>query len=967
MNVRPENAVLAEIRQLPASLQVPAMRWLDRLLESGGGKGLDTTGSAAERLQLARLVASSEFAGQVLVRDWDWFVSALATGEFGRTPDSSTFAAIASDAGEDPTTVKSRLRRFRNRGLVHILWRILGGADDVWATLRSLSGLADRLVAVAVESSRRVLVERFGYPVGSDGNEIPLIVLAMGKLGGGELNFSSDIDLVFLYAEETETNGPRQLSAHEFFTRLSRHVVMLLEEVTEDGFVYRVDTRLRPFGDSGSPVVSLASLENYLLQHGRSWERYAYVKARVISPVGHTKISDELQSTIIDPFVYRRYLDYGVFESLRQMKSLIAAEVQRRELAENIKLGPGGIREIEFIAQSLQLVRGGADPQLRQRELKEALSRLGHGRGLGRAAVTVLLDAYEFLRRFENASQAIRDQQTHDIPVDPVDRARLALIMGFDDWPALRSQLDRHRENVSRQFAQVAFRGGESHGDDELAGTIASRWAANVSEQEWAESLRRDGYGDPDQLAKCISRFASTSILRQVDVTARKRLDQFMQSLLVLLKSRRHPTVACERVLSMVSQILRRSAYVALLNENPPVLERLVDLSERSAYLASEIERFPLLLDELLDPRLFSQQISAPAMRDELAERLAQVDPGDSEAVIETLARFQRAALFRIAVADVSENLPIMKVSDRLTELAEIVLNCALEVAWRDLVAKHGEPEFESGGQVRKAGFGVIAYGKLGGIELSYQSDLDLVFLHDSRGSAQETNGLKPLDNSMFFGRLVRRLVHFLTAQTSSGVLYEVDTRLRPSGRSGLLVISIDGFAKYQEDNAWTWEHQALLRARPVAGSAAVTREFERIRADTLRNRIRRDRLLDDVIAMRQKMRQQLDKSTATRFDLKQGEGGIGDIEFIVQYLVLKHAGREPALIHYSDNIRQLGTLGATGCLTEADVGQLQEAYKTYRLRTHRLALNDSLPLVDAREFLAEREFVKSVWAKEMK
>jgi glutamate-ammonia-ligase adenylyltransferase len=420
-------------------------------------------------------------------------------------------------------------------------------------------------------------------------------------------------------------------------------------------------------------------------------------------------------------------------------------------------------------------------------------------------------------------------------------------------------------------------------------------------------------------------------------------------------------------VLAIVSKIARRSAYVALLNENPAALERLAGLCGQSNYLAGEIARYPLLLDELLDPRLYSTEITPDSIRADLEERLRQTDAEDSEVRIDALAKFQRAILFRIAVADVSGNLPIMKVSDRLTDIAEVVLENALNIAWDDLVKRHGKPVCESAAGTRDAGFGVIAYGKLGGMELSYRSDLDLVFLHDSSGSRQETTGPKALDNTMFFGRLVRRLVHFLTTQTPSGALYEVDTRLRPSGGKGLLVVSTEGFEKYQEDNAWTWEHQALLRSRPVAGSAAVARKFERIRADTLRHRVHRDRLLDDVLSMRAKMRKQLDKSDDAVFDLKQGEGGIGDIEFLVQYLVLKNAHDLPALIHYPDNIRQLGTLEAVGCLSHDDVAQLQDAYKAYRLVTHRLALDGKSPQVANSQFASEREFVAAIWQREMR
>jgi glutamate-ammonia-ligase adenylyltransferase len=455
-------------------------------------------------------------------------------------------------------------------------------------------------------------------------------------------------------------------------------------------------------------------------------------------------------------------------------------------------------------------------------------------------------------------------------------------------------------------------------------------------------------------------------VQRQIDATAERRLGRFMPLLMLQLQGRQFPNLILERILKVIGQILRRSAYVSLLIENPAVLGRLVGLCRNSAYLAQEIARYPVLLDELLDPRLHSATITAASLREDLEQRVDSIDAGDSERQIETLGQFQRASLFRIAIADHSGNLPIMKVSDRLTELAEIVVERALDIAWADLVQKHGAPTCAASHGERMAGFGVIAYGKFGGMELSYRSDLDLVFLHDSSGPKQETNGDNPLDNSMFFGRLVRRLTHFLTAQTASGALYDVDTRLRPSGRSGLLVSTVDGFERYQEDNAWTWEHQALLRSRPVAGSAVIAREFERIRSETLRHRVHRDTLLEDVLSMRAKMRKQLDKSSAEQFDLKQGAGGIGDIEFLVQYLVLKNAGKNPAVIHYPDNIRQLGTLAAAGCLVESDVVRLQEIYKAYRLCLHRLALDEQPPLVGSDEFADERAIVTQIWKREL-
>jgi glutamate-ammonia-ligase adenylyltransferase len=958
-----------QLRGVPMELHMPVHHWADRLTDQypDFGRQLDALGE--QQVPLLRLVASSEYAAAVIARDWVWFHESLGKGLFQSRVDQQSLIAATLDIGadNDDAAVRSRLRRLRNRSLLHILWRALNAQDQVFETLRALSSLADALIEASMLYAERSLFTRFGYAMNADGKTIPLVVLAMGKLGGEELNFSSDIDLVFLYTEDGDTNGARSLSAREYFTRLSQLVVSLLDEVTEDGFVYRVDTRLRPFGESGPPVVSFSALENYLLQHGRSWERYAYVKARVLSPGARASDIRDLRTNVIEPFVYRRYLDYGVFESLREMKALIANEIRQRSLQDNIKLGPGGIREIEFIVQSLQLVRGGADEKLRRSELREALTRLGHSRGLGRAAVPTLLNAYDFLRKLENGIQAIRDQQTHDLPHTDADRARLQLVMGYSSWVELVNDLNLHRQRVTEQFSEVAFRGGDtSAAESDLDLTLSALWKSRMSVDDLSELLDSNGYEEPTLLASALIRFAETLLPGQIDATARKRLDRFMQGFLLSLRERSNPGIVCERVLAIISQIVRRSAYVALLNENPAALERLVGLCDQSNYLAGEIARYPLLLDELLDSRLYSTEISSYSIRTDLEERLTALGAEDSERKIEALAQFQRATLFRIAVADISGDLPIMKVSDRLTDLAEIVLEHALKIAWDDLVKRHGQPVYELDGRLCDAGFGVIAYGKLGGIELSYRSDLDLVFLHDSQGVHQETNGANPLDNSMFFGRLVRRLVHFLTAQTPSGVLYEVDTRLRPSGRRGLLVVNLDGFEKYQEDNAWTWEHQALLRSRPVAGSAKVAREFERIRADTLRNRVRRDRLLQDVLSMRAKMRKQLDKSNEDLFDLKQGEGGIGDIEFLVQYLVLKNAQEEPALIHYSDNIRQLGALEAVGCLLPADVLRLQNAYRAFRLATHRFALDDKPPLVPDAEFANERQFVISVWQREM-
>ena len=960
-----KDIVISDKLGLPEILRELIERWLGRLDKSR----YTLLFEPEYHPTVLRLVVSSDYAASILVREYEWLIEAARNGELARPLNADMLAEISSLPGRargDLEAMQASLRRCRNQRLLHILWRMVAGQDDVWQTLDSLSMLADALIASSIEFASASLAEEFGEPLNQRGEPLHIVVVAMGKLGGKELNFSSDVDLVFLYSEEGETQGKRRLSGHEYFTRLSRQIIRLLDEVTEDGFVYRVDTRLRPFGQSGPPVLSFVALENYLLQHGRSWERYAYVKARVVSSATPERVITEFQKNMIDPFVYRRYLDYGVFESLRDMKALIESEVRRRELAHNIKLGPGGIREIEFIVQSLQLVRGGAIQKLRSRSLREALSSLRDNRCLDSHSVKMLLEAYAFLRRVENAIQAIRDQQTHDLPTDMQDRARLILIMDYPNWESFEKDLVRHRDYVSREFEKIAFRGKDYQRSDRLTRLLATQWSTTADEDEWTAFLETEGYKDAEHIARAICGFSDDSLHRQTDVTARRRLNAFMPFFLASLRHRGSPAATCERMLAILLNIVRRSAYIALLNENSLVLDRLMDLCDQSMYLASQIKRFPVLLDELLDPRGLTEEISASGMREDMNSRLNQVDHQDQEAVIESLARFQRVALFRIAVADISGGLPIMKVSDRLTELAEIVLDKTLQLVWSELVEIHGEPRYETKHGSFRAGLGVIAYGKLGGIELSYRSDLDLVFLHDSQGSKQVTDGEKPIDNNIFFSRLIKRLMHFITTQTSSGALYEVDTRLRPSGRSGLLIISIDGFRKYQEDNAWTWEHQALLRSRPVTGSGAIARRFERIRADTLRDRVRRGRLREDVLSMRAKMSKALDQSSETHFDLKQGKGGIADIEFLVQYLVLKNVAAQPELIRYSDNIRQLDALKAAALLPACDVTELTRAYKDYRRCMHHLALNDQPAHVCQDEFILERDFVSEIWAREI-
>jgi glutamate-ammonia-ligase adenylyltransferase len=906
----------------------------------------------------------------------------------------------------------SALRRWRRREMVRIAWRDLAGWADFTETLTELSAFADAAIELAVQHARRGLVFIYGEPRSTTGVVQPLVVLAMGKLGGGELNFSSDVDLVFLFPEHGETDGARTIANEEFFTRLGQSVIRFLEAPTGDGLVLRVDMRLRPFGDSGPLVASFASFEDYLPRHGRDWERYAYVKARAIT--GRDSYA-EIYASAVRPFVYRRYLDYGVFESLREMKLLIEREVQRRELAEHIKLGPGGIREIEFIVQAFQVIRGGQDRRLQTPSLLRALELLGTSRLLPAGAVSELHAAYVFLRRLENRLQMLADAQTHVLPQDALSRERIAVAMGVASWAVLLAELNRHREHVIRQFRWVVF-GGVGRDNAGVKIDLGRLWDTQAETAALTESLVRAGFADSGEAARLLLELRSSSLVRKLDEPGRKRLQSLLPYLLediarsgdvrlsgpggtdpsgVIgvqdsgIPNQRTAEIQLQvlrRVLRIIEAIGQRSAYFALLQENARARARLVELCGHGDFLAQQIASHPLLLDELIDERLgvLPERASLEA---ELRSRLDQHSEEDAEHQVEALRHFQRAAIFRIATADLTGRLPLMRVSDRLTEVAEIIVEQAIELAWRQITAQYGVPTCGEGPDRRPVSICAVGYGKLGGMELGYSSDLDLVFLHDSSGESQETIGTRPIDNQLFFVRLAQRIMHLLTMHSAAGRLYEVDVRLRPSGKGGLLVTSVDAFAQYQQHDAWTWEHQALLHARAVAGAKELRCRFESIRLDVLANNVRRDTLCEEVRSMRERMRKELSKGGAAGpggqasftagpgpqlgrpggfFDIKQDAGGIADIEFLAQYWALRWAKDYPPVVMFSDTIRQLESVASADLVSQATVDVLTGAYRAYRSRTHHLSLAGVKPIVPAAEFIAERAAVTGVWNEAM-
>ncbi len=906
--------------------------------------------------------AASDFVANACARDAELLAQLIASGDLQRPLGTADYRArvpaLACGRTAEEAQALTELRRWRRRELVRIAWRDLAGWADLTATLEELSAFADQAIVSALGCARAALNARYGEPRAADGSVQPLVVIAMGKLGGAELNFSSDVDLVLLFPEHGETDGALRISNEEFFTRLGQGLVRLLQTPTAEGFVLRVDLRLRPFGDSGPLVSSFAAFEDYLPRHGRDWERYAYVKARAVTARAPYL---ELEASAIRPFVYRRYLDYGVFESLREMKALIEREVTRRELADHVKLGPGGIREIEFIAQTLQLTRGGRDRLLQTPSLLAALRRLGETGLLPREAVGELSEAYVFLRRLENRLQMLADAQTHRLPTDTMTRARIALAMRTTGWTALANEIEGQRTRVSRHF-HLVFSAGDDTDTTAVRIDLGRFWDTPAERAALAEALARAGFADGDEAARLLLELRASALVRKLDEAGRRRLQALLPALLAEVAHSTAQLPVLRRVLAIIEATGKRSAYFSLLRENGPARARLIELCRHGDFLASQIAAHPLLLDELIDERLLTQLPTRLSLAADLDARMQQLREDDAEQQVETLRQFQRAALFRVAVADLTHLLPLMQVSDRLTDIAELIVGQAMQLAWRQISDQFGVPQCGEGPDQRTVSVCAVGYGKLGGMELGYSSDLDLVFLHDSRGEPQQTRAARPIENQLFFVRLAQRIVHLLTMHSAAGRLYEVDVRLRPSGKGGLLVTNIEAFAEYQQREAWTWEHQALLHARAVAGAPTLRARFEAVRLEVLCNHVRRDTLRHEVRTMRERMRRELSRGDAQRFDIKQDPGGIADIEFLAQYWALNWAREHPPVAMFSDTIRQLESVASADLVPQRDVDVLTGAYRSYRARIHRLSLDGAPPIVPASEFGETRAAVTALW-----
>ncbi len=845
--------------------------------------------------------------------------------------DTESMTAFVQPLTLDRDSMREALRKLRTWVLCHLAVRDLAGDADLAEVTETMSAFADLAVGVAHDVERAALVKKYGKPLGPGSWVQELLIIGMGKLGGRELNVSSDIDLIFVYPEDGDTGGAKVISNFEFFERLGKRIIQALAEITEHGQVFRVDMRLRPHGDSGPLACSFDMLENYFITQGREWERYAWIKARVM----RGKRFDELEK-IARPFIFRKYLDFGAINAMRDLHSQIRREVTRKDRAHNIKLGPGGIREIEFIAQAFQLIRGGRDRDLQIKPTLKVLDALALHGTLASTIVDKLKAAYVFLRRLEHRLQYLDDAQTHDLPESADDRAMIARAAGFEDYAALLVELDMHRAAVSAHFDAV-------FGDPAKEGhALDSIWQDADDIERIVPTLEELGYADPERAARHLVTLKRGARYQQLPTNIRTRFDALIPRVVDVAANHLSPNETLSRCLDFIDVIGGRGAYLAMLQQYPEALKKVGDLVSASRWATQYLSRHPILLDELLDPRILSTAPDWSTFRDDLERRLAEVDP-DTERQMDIMREQHHTQVFRLLAQDLAGVVSVEQLADHLSALADLLLDLTIPLCWRKLRKRHRDDA---------PAFAVISYGKLGGKELGYASDLDIVFLFDDPDP----------DAAEHYGRLAQRINSWLSSRTAAGTLFETDLRLRPNGDAGLLVSTIDAFRKYQLESAWTWEHQALTRARFSAGDSRVGDAFEAIRVEVLRQPREIATLRDEVIAMRKKM-MAAHGSKDEFFDLKHDPGGLVDAEFIVQFLVLAHAPRHAALAGNLGNIALLRIAGELG-LIPAELGvRAGDAYRELRRLQHRQRLNEAAAKMAPDKVAEARNVIAALWS----
>jgi glutamate-ammonia-ligase adenylyltransferase len=914
--------------------------------------------------EIYRVWAFSEFVSKSCFQDPEGFIRLLDSGDLRRRYRREEYQEIVrkmTSAVADEYSLGREIRRFRRREMVRIAWRDLAGLADLSETMSDLTAFADACIEETLMHLYRWQSALCGFPFSADGTQQNLVVIGLGKLGGMELNFSSDVDLIFAYPDSGRTAGARQTVLNEeFFVRLSRKLIKLMG-TTADGMLFRVDTRLRPFGESGPIVMSFDNMLEYYERQGREWERYAWIKARIVAgdQAAGAKLLERLS-----PFIYRRYLDYGVFESLRDMKQMISREALRKGLKDNIKLGPGGIREVEFFSQIFQLLRGGVLPVLQEHRIHRVLKILADEHLVPQAVCRELESAYFFLRKTENHLQEFADRQTHTIPEDPSERLRLSLSLGYSDFESFFRRLSYHMERVHHHFDRLLRPKHSRKSEKSVPGGLnglGDIWWPSMDEERSRQILSSMGFKEPEAVLRILARLRDDPTVRSLNKAGKMRLGKLIPLVLKGVGGAENPLRTLNRIFDLIRTIGGRTNYLALLLENPDALTQLVALTNASPWVVTFLTRHPVLLDELLDPRTLYVPPTRCTLETELLRKRSFFPGRDLEFQIEELCIFKQVNTLRVSAADVTGVVPLMRVSDHLSHIAETMLAQVLDIAWDHLVERHGEPICSLDGAPCDKGFAIIAYGKLGGLELGYDSDLDLVFLHSGDEGSTKHVG-HPIDNAQFFARLGQRIVHILTARTAAGYLYETDMRLRPSGGSGPLVSHIIGFKEYQMENARTWEHQALVRARAICGDHRLMDYFGTIRREVLACHRDERTLKNDVRGMRERLRKELLDRRPGMFDLRQARGGMVDIEFLVQYLLLLHAHRHTELTRWTDNVRILGTLATTGVITDKTAHLLRNAYLIFRSALHKLSLQEKPAVVPEGKFREFRRLVSEVW-----
>jgi len=947
----------SELQTLPeglrGQLRLLLQRW-DELPEAGQ---LDYPKQKQVLASIGKVWASSLFVAETCIRHPKLLVDLMESGDLLRRYEAGHYATrLGALRIGDEVDLMFTLRQVRRREMVRIAWRDLAGWASLDETLLDLSDLADACIQTALAFLYQEACAKRGTPLLADGSPQQMVVLGMGKLGARELNFSSDIDLIFAYPEDGVLPDRKATSYGEFFTKLCQSLVKVLDASTLDGFVFRTDIRLRPFGYSGALIMTFAGMEHYYLTQAREWERYAMIKVRQVA--GDFTAGAELLA-MLRAFVYRRYLDYGAVEELRSLKAQISQELRRKDRLDNIKLGAGGIREIEFIGQAFQLIRGGTLKSLQTRGILEVLQKLGELGMLPAQDARQLTDSYRFLRRVENHIQQYQDQQTHDVPANPLVRQSLAHAMGFPDWDSFKQALDGVREAVHAVFEAVFSKSKHDQADS----PGAQIWRATAPEPVLCQELAALGFAEPELALLAIRQFKQAAAVRRLSNKGAAVLDRLMPDVLPALRGNDNPGLTLNRVLALFEAIAGRTVYLSLLAENPDALAQLLRLASASPWLSDHLARHPILLDELLDPRSLLSPLKKADLDAQWALVLEGVGPLDLEQLMIVLRQFKQQHVLKVAAADLMGAIPLMVVSDYLTYIAESILAQVIDRAWRMLADKHGVPPACND---QAKGFAILGFGKLGGFELGYGSDLDMVFICDYADGMALTDGGKPIPCSQFYGRLGLKVRHILDTKLLSGVLYEVDMRLRPSGDSGLLVTPIGMYEDYLRRQAWTWEHQALVRSRFIAGDSRLKARYETIRHAILSLPRTIETLKTEVREMREKMRENLADKTPGKFSLKQSEGGIADIEFMVQFLVLAHAADHPDLTVYTDKIRLLESLSHHGLLPWATADSLKTAYCQYRDLGHKLALQGEPTVVDETEVMPMKAEVTRIWRELM-